>query len=306
MNTLKGITSDRHAKAFALGLTLLISTLCFTPGAWSYETYLHVQVSDPSTWGEPSYTLSETVEDQIAASHSVSYEGRKEPQWGGALAAKSSASYSLMTGEVKFLAGAMGYMADAFTGFSMKDKIYPVWDVSGRADPIQIQVIWSVEGSYDVYSWYDPSGSVMWSWDGELWIKGGQPFNYSAYASFYYNVDGGYTYSTPWSQFNLLDGHESWTQTFMFDPTANSYITIGESLGAWFQTFNSQKAVADFSNTGTIQVILPEGAHFTSESGVFLTGENGGNGGENPVPVPLTVILLGSGLVGLFAVRRRF
>ena len=55
-------------------------------------------------------------------------------------------------------------------------------------------------------------------------------------------------------------------------------------------------AVANFGNTATISVSLPEGYTFGSNSGVLLTA---------PVPVPAAMWLFGSGLLGLVSVARR-
>ena len=52
----------------------------------------------------------------------------------------------------------------------------------------------------------------------------------------------------------------------------------------------------DASNTAVISIDVPEGIGFTSESGVFLT---------SPVPVPSTLWLLGSGIIGLIGIRRK-
>ncbi|WP_372683416.1 hypothetical protein [Desulfosarcina sp.] len=54
---------------------------------------------------------------------------------------------------------------------------------------------------------------------------------------------------------------------------------------------------ADFSNTASIRLDLPEGATFESASGVFLSE-------AAPVPISATLILFGTGIIGLAGIRK--
>jgi len=65
-------------------------------------------------------------------------------------------------------------------------------------------------------------------------------------------------------------------------------------------TSTRQWAHLDFGSTGTFEMILPEGAAFTSASGVLLT-----NTGGDPIPEPTTMLLFGTGLAGLVGARIR-
>lgn len=87
---------------------------------------------------------------------------------------------------------------------------------------------------------------------------------------------------------------------------SNDNLQGGESFVLPFNTpFHFQAALyadaangasANFGNTATISVSLPEGYTFGSYSGVLLTA---------PVPVPAAAWLFGSGLLGLIGVARR-
>jgi hypothetical protein len=62
-------------------------------------------------------------------------------------------------------------------------------------------------------------------------------------------------------------------------------------------------ALEDFVNVTGIRLQGWEGE--PNEGSLFLAGGSGGGGGGDPIPEPATMLLLGSGLIGLAATRRK-
>jgi hypothetical protein len=261
---------------------LLFFAMCIPQTAVATYTYLNVYAND---YYYPTETFSTTIENKISASASVGFDLRTG-SYGFPMYASSSARYNLNTGEIGFYFDSSGQYASSGATVKLEDTIYPVWDSgSGVMD---IQITWTMSGDYTVYGWNNTLGE---------WVVGGDPFNLALTSRFYYSLDGVSEWS-PYSQYNLTDGYETWTRTISFDPAVNDFLTIGEQAYGWLETYNSQYAVADFSNTGFIEIILPEGASYTSDSGVFLTG------GGDVIPAP-SAVLLGSIGVGFFGWLRR-
>lgn len=270
-------------------LILLLFFVMYIPqSAIAGYTYLNVYAND---YCDPSETFSETIENKISASASVGFDLR-DGYYGYPMLASSKARYNLNTGEIGFYFDSMGYQASSGANVQLEDTIYPVWD-NGSTGAMDIQITWTMSGDYTVYGW---------SYTEDDWVIGGSPVNLSLTSRFYYSLDGASEYS-PYSQYNLTDGYETWTRTISFDPATNDYLTIGELAYGSFSTYNSQYAVADFSNTGFIEIILPVGASYTSDSGVFLTGSGG-----DVIPAPSAVLLasIGVGLVRCLRRRRVF
>lgn len=139
---------------------------------------------------------------------------------------------------------------------------------------------------------------MTWQAEGTYNFTGTSLENLGLFAYFAYGVNTEYplTYHSL-DQYNLTDGSEFYTLNLGFTPGVDSFITIAEYVGGWLDPYNFQTATADFSNTAIVQVFLPEGATFTSDSGVFLTQ-------TTPIPLPGAVWLLGSGLLGLAGWRK--
>ncbi len=72
-------------------------------------------------------------------------------------------------------------------------------------------------------------------------------------------------------------------------------LSIAAALNA-----NPVTVTLDFMNTGSFGIDTPDGVTFTSDSGVFLTGQQGGS----PVPLPATLGLIGLGWAALSVTTR--
>ena len=92
------------------------------------------------------------IEDELSASASVGYDGRTSyygPQF--PVAASSSASLSLLTGQTAFYIESIGYEGSASAGIQLQDTIYPSWE-SGFSGILDIQINWSVTGEKKAYT----------------------------------------------------------------------------------------------------------------------------------------------------------
>ena len=91
------------------------------------------------------------------------------------------------------------------------------------------------------------------------------------------------------------DSMDATTVSLFFDLTPDiSFIDVGYTLNVIQTNYNYQGEI-DYFNTTFAGITLPEGFTFSSESGQFLS----------EVPLPATVWLFGSGLLGLIGVARR-
>lgn len=72
-------------------------------------------------------------------------------------------------------------------------------------------------------------------------------------------------------------------------------LSIAASLNA-----NPVTVTLDFMNTGSFGIDAPAGVTFSSDSGVFLTEQQGGS----PVPLPATLGLIGLGWAALSVTTR--
>ena len=246
-----------------------LGMVLFPQAGQAYTTRLYLEA--------PSRSPIEIL-DQYSASESLN-----SPVWtdfyGYTQYGSAFGSFDLATGELKFTAEAQGVDGDVYADLYVSETIFPEW-VSGEGT-MDITVKYTVTGTYQVAG---APGTMQ---------------NLVLQALFSAGVG---ELAAPWQgiydQYNLTDGIEAFSTILHFDPSLDTSIVIGTRARARLDPFNGVQALADFSQTGIIELELPEGAAFTSASGVFLTG--------NVVPIPSAVWLLGSGLIGLAGIRRRF
>jgi len=209
-------------------------------------------------------------ENQFSAEAGPFSFGPSLNQYGYLHSASAYGRFDLAAGEMKLQAAAAESQSSAFVSIYLREKFYPFW-VSSQSGPMSIDVVFHVDGTFQTNSTrtdFD-MGSVFWAYGHDGWQ------NYGNYR-------------------NLTDGAEDWTAHLTFTPGIDSHVEIIQSMAASFTPFTGEWFSADFLQTGTVRVILPEGAAFTSESGVFLTQ-------TAVVPLPGSLLLFGSGLLGLGA-----
>jgi hypothetical protein len=251
---------------------MMIIGMMFSPQAvQAYTTRLYLNV--------PLVDAIEII-DQNSASDSIS-SGLWNDFYGYPQSASASGSFNLATGEVKFTTEAQGVDGDASANIYVTETIFPQWVSGGGIMPITVK--FTVTGTYQLTGYQTMQ-------------------NLSLQAIFFAGVVDVLPSLSEWqgiyNQYNLTDGIETFTASLNFDPAQDSTVKIGTRVGSRLDPFNETQALANFSQTGIIEMTLPEGATFTSDSGVFLT--------ENVVPIPGAVWLLGSGLVGLVGLRKKF
>jgi hypothetical protein len=256
----------------ALG-AVLFSLMLSAPAVQAavYESNLYVDANGHTS----------TITNNPAASASVQNSGSSS--FYGPWSSSASANFDWAVGTTGFTVSASGYPSNASAQMSMNDKIYPAWVDNTNNTPLTMQFVFSVTGSYST--------------------SNGNPANFSGwmlYADFFAGIDTPMGANVGFSQYNLASGSRSQTFDLTFNPATDHYIRVYEDMGAWFTPYNGQSATADFSHTGTIQIILPQGATFTSDSGVFLTGP-----AAIPEPETYAMLLAGLGLLGLAGRRRK-
>lgn len=257
----------RHASIPTLSLGWCAFVLAACP-AGGYDIYLQGEVGSIGMYGT---TILDSVEVALPAANpsatwdSIYVNGTVQTIYGPkTYGAQVSGSVDLSTGTLKGFLTATG-LSQAKMSVLFGDRIYPQWD-SGATDPFTVTLKWNVYGD-----WYQDHPT--------------KPSNHYTYTYLHTqkNVDLDYT-GLPLDQpYNLeddiaqgdghLDRHEQ-TVSIPFDPAVDSFISLAAQLGLWCQPGSELKTwVADFSHTGTLQIELPAGASFTSESGVLLVPE---------------------------------
>ena len=265
------VISLRIIRAIISAAVILFTIFLSTGTLHAYTTYLEVAANDFEN--EPSYSVIHT--DDLTATATAQYSGRTD-RYGRTMSAYAFGGFTLSSGEVKFELRAQGQDAKAVAKIYITERIYPQWELpSMQGQAMNIQLSWAMDGVYE------PNGGLR---------------NLALSSVCGYGVDEAAAAGSL-DLSNLTDGHEEWYANVYFDPNNDEYLEVGIWVNAWIQPF-SQLATADFSSTGYFDVTMPEGAIFESSSGEFLAG-------TSAVPLPTAFWLLGCGLAGIAALRKR-
>ena len=183
------------------------------------------------------------------------------------------ASASLPSGSIKLKAQANDeneYVSTEAAGHGLiQETLYLDWN-SSVIDPIIVNIHWVASGF--------ASASTYLAAETEVSIAMGGPDKISEGIRVTRDLTGGFA---------------SINETVIFNPSGDDhFLTVRAYL-----TAAVLDGEANFSHTGTFSIDLPEGVTATSASGVFLT---------EAVPIPGAILLLGSGLIGLVGLRRKF
>lgn len=128
-------------------------------------------------------------------------------------------------------------------------------------------------------------------------------------------LDGKTGDDIPWWTFGAGAAHDPDSGVYDYSKTITLWVPEGETtlaIDAWFRlTICNMNFRCDFGNTSAIRFgDLPTGLAFGSQSGKFLTalasdGGGGSNPGVIPEPASWAMMIMGFGLVGAAARRRR-
>ncbi len=267
----------------SLFVVLLISTPCFALSSTHIDALASVSAPYPNT--DTDHLTIENASTGSAAVSVAAFVEQADTRYKVQDDESTvNASFDLTRGEVKFDLYATGDGAYSFLNITLYDEIFPQWEVGTPGDrPIEVTLSWSMEGIYEISSGSLKNFTLQTGGVADLDTTHPYDFDFTPYPS--------------WT--NLADGSETWTTTILFDPSVNSHIGFQLYVNATLDTHTTQWASADFSHTGLFDIQLPEGAIFTSSSGLLLTNIDDEGQGNNPVPEPSTFFLFSSGLVGL-------
>ena len=218
----------------------------------------------------------------------------------GSYAAAASASADLATGKVHLYAGASGPLAGAIASAELNDTLHFTVAGASANTVTYLPVSFAFDGKTPT------SGDVAHA-NGDL------SFGFSFGNGYANDVNGTYEPSAGFSPFAYVTAPSvgGWvSSSFMsYLPTDTRFTGVYEIIGAsavipldFRLELDAANVVLDFANTGSVSIGKVAGVSFTSDSGVFLTG-NPIIGGV-PEPASWALIMVGFGVVGA-AVRRR-
>lgn len=216
--------------------------------------------------------------------------------------AESTASADLGTGEIKLFTNGTPGMADidsinaAATAFGgLTDTIY----FAGIGnDPVDVIIRFVVEGRFDARTIASTQITLSSGME-SLFLQGHYNRGVCAQGGSCQTIGAGSTGNPAFFSYEASSLRGNWDilGPDIFQATVS--ILPGDPYLYLNQHVASGGLFADFSNTSTIDLILPKGVTFTSASGVFLTGQ-----AAIPEPASWAMLIVGFGLAGT-ALRRR-
>ena len=265
-------------KRFKCIIVLAFTTyiIVFNPAGWANADIVYpegsnyVEIRGSVQSSDPyGYNYDKQDSGVIQEEKKATWSGEISGSWWNYYPYEASltVSASLYSGSIKIDAEASGQNTHAGGYAYLMETAYIVWPDT-YTQPFDAWILWDVFGNLT-------GGYAEASLNGAL----GGP----SYINYTNTITD-----------DLADGVSALSMKFVVDPTnpEHHYLSMIAHM-----TATAVNGRADFGHTGLLSISLPDDCSFESASGVFLT--------EN-VPIPGALWLLGSGLISIVGIRRKF
>lgn len=213
----------------------------------------------------------------------------------------SSGNANLATGEVKIGATGPTY-SDARSGAGLRDSIALSIPGLDAGETATIGIRFTIDGSFADGAQLSGHFSAISAFDSligtPIWRGTFLGGNTESMSSTIYSID-----AAPGYQWNSASGDWSQTGASVFEGQVDIWGSDPLlNINMWLTGSNN----FDLLSTATIDLILPTGSSFTSDSGVFLSARGGGGGGGTvPTPGSLPLVIAAVSVATPLLVRMR-